>query len=128
MSDTRSRTELQGSGAESVVDASLRQGFARIEQLVATEALSALRHDYDAILHREIDAPGDRYLGGLIRQVMNPGQVSDVFRDNPALHSAKEVARQIFQGRKPKLLFYILIEKGSGCQSSSLDRGARTTR
>lgn len=102
-------------GGESVADTFLEQGFARIERLVEPEALAALRHDYDAILHREVDAPGDRYLGGLIRQVMNPRQVSEVFRDNPALRSAKEVAREIFGGGEPKRLFDMLIYKGPGC-------------
>ncbi len=115
MSDRTTQTGLQKSGSQSVADAFLEQGFARIERLVATAALEELRHDYDAILRREVDVPGDRYLGGLIRQVMNPHQVSEVFRDNAALRSAIEVAREIFEGGKPTRLFDMLIYKGPGC-------------
>ncbi len=115
MSDTRTRTGLQGVESDSVADAFLEQGFARIERLLAPAALAELREAYDAILRREVEAPGDRYLGGLIRQVMNPHLVSEVFRDNPALQAAKEVAREIFEGGEPARLFDMWIDKGPGC-------------
>ncbi len=97
----------------------LNHGFCQIEKIADDETVQALRVEYDKVLSGEHHLAGDRQLGDVIRQVMNPHQSLDVFRDNAALTAAKKIACEVFGGDQPQLFFDMLIYKEPGCESAT---------
>lgn len=90
-------------------------GFAVIEDLIAPEALEALRAGYDALLAADAGAEaGDRYLGGLTRQIMSPERLHPVFADNPALRAAAPLAQRLTGSEGAQMTFSMLIYKPPG--------------
>ena len=71
-------------------------GFLVLEHLVAADTVEELRSAYDQILDREVDAAGDRMLGGITRQVMLPSAAHPAFDRNEALATGTAIARQVF--------------------------------
>ena len=89
-------------------------GFLCIERLIDAQTVETLRDYYDRILRREIRIGGDRMLGGLVRQVMVPSVELAFFRDNPALRTGGEVARQLLDVEEVTFFFDMLISKEPG--------------
>jgi ectoine hydroxylase-related dioxygenase (phytanoyl-CoA dioxygenase family) len=89
-------------------------GFIAISEFIDSDTVSQLRDYYDRILRREIELPGDRMLGDVIRQVMIPSRSLDYFRANPALQSGKEIAAQVLGSDNVGFYFDMLISKQPG--------------
>ena len=90
-----------------------RDGFVVIERLIDPDALEGLREAYDAILSRQVVAAGDRWLGGITRQVMLACAAHPAFHQNDALDAAAEIAEQLL-GAPPVRTFDMLIDKPPG--------------
>jgi ectoine hydroxylase-related dioxygenase (phytanoyl-CoA dioxygenase family) len=88
-----------------------RDGFAVIPALVEAADLAELRHHYDAVIAGDIACEGDRYLGGLTRQVMTPERHHRYFSDNPAVSAARAMARHLGRSPAMELYFSMLIYK-----------------
>jgi ectoine hydroxylase-related dioxygenase (phytanoyl-CoA dioxygenase family) len=74
-----------------------REGFLVLDEFVDDETLGDLRAAYDAIIDRDVAAPGDRMLGGLTRQVMIPSAAHPVFDRNPVVQAGLDIAQQLFE-------------------------------
>ena len=96
------------------VDRYVRDGFLRFEQLVDAEDLAPLRDVYDRLLSGAIEAPTDRRLGGITRQIMNVWQYDPIFRENSAFRAGREIARAILAVDEPEPVFDMLIYKEPG--------------
>jgi hypothetical protein len=103
---------MTGVGSTVDITALERDGFLVVDQLVAGADLERLRAAYDEVIDQRVLAPGDRYLGGLIRQVMVPSAVHPVFADNPALRRVLEILGAVLPG--PARTFDMLIYKPPG--------------
>jgi ectoine hydroxylase-related dioxygenase (phytanoyl-CoA dioxygenase family) len=88
------------------------RGFATVPDLVPAAALAPLRAAYDALLGCDpARRPGDRMLGGLTRQIMQPERAHPVFADNTALVAARAVAAALTGSEATELFFSMLIFK-----------------
>lgn len=94
------------------LDRLCRTGFVVVDQLIDGAALEQLRDAYDAVIDRSAPVPGDRHLGGITRQVMNPSDVHPVFVDNAALRRAQEIVAPLLG--VPKRTYDMLIFKPPG--------------
>jgi hypothetical protein len=95
------------------VEAFWRDGFGVIDRLVDDAGVALLRRAYDEILDGVVSAPGDRYLGGITRQVKGPAQAHPVIDDNPALRAATELASELL-GEQVTRFYDMLIYKAPG--------------
>ena len=95
------------------IDDFATQGFLVIDRVVADPVVETLRIAYQRLLDDPTLARGDRYLGGLTRQIMVPSLADPTFDRNEAVDALADVARQL-TGRPVKRLFDMLIYKGPG--------------
>jgi ectoine hydroxylase-related dioxygenase (phytanoyl-CoA dioxygenase family) len=91
-----------------------RDGFAVMPDFIDADVVAELRQAYDEIIEREVDAPGDRMLGGITRQVMFPAQAHPVFNRNAAIAVARRLAAQVFESDDVVRTFDMLIYKPPG--------------
>lgn len=91
-----------------------RDGFLVLDRFLADETIGLLRAAYDDILSRRVPAAGDRELGRLTRQVMDPSQAHPDFDDNAALRSALHLARRLLGTPDVGRTFDMLIYKPPG--------------
>ena len=96
------------------VDSFRRNGFLQIDRMIEPAAVELLRNDYQKLLSRDVEAEGDRMLGGLIRQIMVPSRELDTFRDNPALEAGREIAKRLLDCTGVDFFFDMLISKEPG--------------
>jgi ectoine hydroxylase-related dioxygenase (phytanoyl-CoA dioxygenase family) len=90
-------------------------GFATITTLIDAAEVQRLRSAYDEIISGAIDAPTDRNLGGITRQVMVPSMVHDAFDDNAALAAGRTAMRALFPNAVAFSRTYdMLIDKPAG--------------
>lgn len=91
-----------------------RDGFLVKQAFADASDLTLLRTAFDEVLAAH-DAPGDRMLGGVTRQVMVPSDVHPVFDDNPLLDRGREIVRRLAgqKGEVPRT-FDMLIFKPAG--------------
>lgn len=73
-----------------------RDGFLVLQDFVDSSMLAALREAYDAIIDKDVEAAGDRMLGGLTRQVMIPSAAHPTFDRNPLVKAGLDIAAQLF--------------------------------
>ncbi|MHB8510088.1 MAG: phytanoyl-CoA dioxygenase family protein [Candidatus Dormibacteria bacterium] len=92
----------------------LEDGYISIDSLIDGATVAELRGLYDAFLSDRLAAGDDRMLGGLTRQVMHPSSWHPRFRDNPAIHAAAEVTRQLLGAVEPRVVFDMLLWKQPG--------------
>lgn len=91
-----------------------RDGFTSVPRLIDDDTVEILRDYYDRIVRGEIKCgDDDRHLGGLTRQVLNPRNHVDYFRNNPATRAGAEIAAQAL-GAPSHLEFDMLIYKPPG--------------
>ncbi len=90
------------------------KGYLSFDSLLSAESVAELRDVYDRILAREIAAEGDRWLGGVTRQVMLPSKAHPLFADNEARTAARDIARVAFDGAEPVFAFDQLLFKPPG--------------
>lgn len=103
------------SAPDQVVEQFDRDGFAIVENLANVDTLAQLRAVYDGMLSGAIPCPGtDRDLGGITRQIMVPHAHHPLFSNNPAVDTAREVARSLMRCDDPKFFFSMLIHKPGG--------------
>ena len=76
----------------------LANGFAVIDKLIDDDELASLRVAYE-IISADVHARGDRYFGGVIRQVKDPSLDHPAFESNLALDAGVGLARSLFHGR-----------------------------
>lgn len=105
---------ISTAAAGGVVDRFARDGFAAVDRLVPTAEVDRLRDAYDAVLERTVAVDGDRFLGGVTRQVMNPSRDVPVFDENGALAAAREVAAALLGDDDVVRTFDMLIFKPPG--------------
>ncbi len=79
------------------VEAWHRDGFLVLDRFVDDETLGSLREAYDAIIDKDVEASGDRMLGGLTRQVMIPSNAHPTFDRNPVVKRGLQIAEQLFE-------------------------------
>lgn len=89
-------------------------GFLVLERFVDEKLLDSLRRSYDAILDHQIEAPGDRLLGGLTRQVMNVWRDDPLFEHNEAVEQACRMTEQLLGVARAARVFDMLIYKPPG--------------
>ncbi|HZL00592.1 MAG TPA: phytanoyl-CoA dioxygenase family protein [Caulobacteraceae bacterium] len=100
---------------KAAVDAFRRDGFLAIPQLADAATVEAIGAVYDDMLAGAIDVrPTDNPLGGITRQIMIPSAYHPLFRDNPALDAAREIAALLLGVPEPKPVFDMLIYKEPG--------------
>lgn len=101
--------------AATEVDLFKRDGFLAIPQLADAKTVAALGEVYDAMLEGEIDVtPTDNPLGMITRQIMMPSAYHEIFRSNPALDAAREIAKELLETDTPLPVFDMLIYKEPG--------------
>jgi hypothetical protein len=92
-----------------------RDGFLVIPQLADAAAVADIARVYDAMLGGEIDVSAtDHPLGLTTRQIMIPSAYHPIFRANPALDAARDIARALLSVADPKPVFDMLIYKEPG--------------
>jgi ectoine hydroxylase-related dioxygenase (phytanoyl-CoA dioxygenase family) len=96
------------------VEAWDRDGFCVLERFCDEQTLGSLREAYDEILDREVEAAGDRMLGGITRQVMLPSTSHPAFDRNPAVRVGIHIGRQLFGSPDVVRFFDMLIYKPPG--------------
>ena len=89
-------------------------GFLVLERFIDDDTLSTLRGAYDDILSREVEAAGDRMLGGVTRQVMLPSSAHPAFDRNPVVRKGVHIGRQLFGTKEVSRTFDMLIYKPPG--------------
>lgn len=100
---------------QSDVERFRKEGFLSIPRLVDRKTVGTLGAVYDAMLSGEIDvSPTDKPLGMITRQIMLPSNYHPLFRANPALETAREIAAQLLDVKAPSLAFDMLIYKEPG--------------
>lgn len=100
--------------AQSLAGALRGDGFAVVDCLIASGEVDALASAYDEIVDGRKRAAGDRMLGGITRQVMNPSAAHALFEDNMALRNAKALVSQYLGGSDIVRTFDMLITKPPG--------------
>ncbi|MDB5325563.1 MAG: hypothetical protein JWM57_1132 [Phycisphaerales bacterium] len=88
-----------------------RDGFLSLPRLLDDATLQTLRDYYDKIVNKTIVLPGDRQLGGVTRQIMQPSAHIEYFRSNPAIDRAKSIARELLGTQTVEVNFDMLIYK-----------------
>lgn len=92
-----------------------RDGFLAIANLADAATVEAIGAVYDDMLAGAIDVSAtDNPLGMITRQIMHPSAYHPIFRDNPALDAAREVAAALLGVAKPLPVYDMLIYKGPG--------------
>jgi hypothetical protein len=92
-----------------------RDGFLAIPRLADDATVAELGAVYDAMLRHEIDVTAtDNPLGMTTRQIMMPSAYHPLFRDNPALNEAREIAKALLGVDDPRPRFDMLIFKEPG--------------
>ncbi len=92
-----------------------RDGFLAFPQLADAATVAQLGEVYDAMLRHEIDVSAtDNPLGMTTRQIMQPSNYHPIFRDNPALAEAREIAKALLGVEDPQPRFDMLIYKEPG--------------
>jgi ectoine hydroxylase-related dioxygenase (phytanoyl-CoA dioxygenase family) len=99
--------------AEIEIDRFWRDGFIRLPRLLDDGSLAQLRSLCDRALRREIACKGDRQLGGLIRQVMNPSRTDRGFVEHHGIERALAIGRLLLRG-EVVYTFDMLIVKEPG--------------
>jgi ectoine hydroxylase-related dioxygenase (phytanoyl-CoA dioxygenase family) len=89
-------------------------GFLVIERFVDDELLAELRAAYDEVLAGDVEAHGDRMLGGITRQVMFPSIAHPLFNRNEAVRRGIHLARQLLGTEDTSRSFDMLIYKPPG--------------
>lgn len=90
-------------------------GFLAIQRLAEPATVAALGAVYDAMLDGRIDVtPTDKPLGMITRQIMMPSAYHPIFRSNPALDAAREIAKELLGASEPRPVFDMLIYKEPG--------------
>jgi hypothetical protein len=92
-----------------------RDGFLVIPQLADAAAVADNARVYYAMLGGEIDVSATHHpLGLTTRQIMIPSAYHPIFRANPALDAARDIARTLLGVADPKPVFDMLIYKEPG--------------
>src|SRR5579884_2539570 len=91
-----------------------RDGFLVLDRFIDSDVLAALRGAYDEVLSGAVEAAGDRMLGEITRQVMNPSEAHPLFDDNPAVGAGLGIARQLLGTEEVARTFDMLIFKPPG--------------
>lgn len=91
-----------------------RDGFLTFDRFVSLETVRALRDVYDRMLSGEVACVGDRKLGGLTRQIMQPDLNHVLFTDNPALDAGRAIAKVVLGCEEPIIALQMLIYKEPG--------------
>ena len=91
-----------------------RDGFLALERLVGDDTVEELRAAYDALLEREVEAPGDRMLGGVTRQIVFPSLAHPGFAANAALDAAARIVAQLYPAPCQARVHDMLIAKPPG--------------
>ena len=100
---------------EATVEQFRRDGFLAIPQLADADTVAALGATYDAMLAGEIDVSAtDNPLGRITRQIMLPSAYHPIFRRNPALDAAREIAEALLGAADLAPVFDMLIYKEPG--------------
>jgi len=100
---------------QSRVEQFRRDGFLSFPELADGETIRALRQTYDDMLRGAIDvSPTDNPLGRIVRQIMMPSAYHPIFRSNPALDAAREIAKALLGVNEPHPVFDMLIYKEPG--------------
>ena len=89
-------------------------GFLALHNVVAAADLALLRDVYDKLLAREVAAEGDRWLGGVTRQIILPSRAHPLFAANAARETTRAIARAAFDGAEPVFAFDQLLFKPPG--------------
>lgn len=93
------------------LDSWRRDGFLVLDRFVDDQTLGILRDAYDDIVSKKVHAAGDRELGMITRQVMNPSQADPRFDDNAAVRSALQLSRRLLESAQVRRTFDMLIYK-----------------
>ena len=93
------------------VEAWHRDGFLVLESFVDDATLAQLRTGYDEIISKDVEAAGDRMLGGVTRQVMLPSAAHPVFDRNAVVRKGIHIGRQLFGTDDVVRTFDMLIYK-----------------
>jgi len=92
-----------------------RDGFLAIPRLTDAATVEAIGAVYDDMLAGAIDVRAtDNPLGRITRQIMVPSAYHPIFRANPALDAAREIAAALLGVPEPKPVFDMLIYKEPG--------------
>lgn len=89
-------------------------GFFALDALISPQTVAELRDAYDRILAREVAAEGDRFLGGVTRQVILPSKAHPTFAANAARDATRDIAQVVFDGAQPVCVFDQLLLKPPG--------------
>lgn len=96
---------------DDAVEAFRRRGFLAVDRLIGDDDLAVVRAAYDDVIAGRLAAPGDRLLGGIIRQVKGPSSASGVFADNAAIDAGLQVAAAVFGHDRFEPVYEMLIDK-----------------
>lgn len=106
---------MVGEMDKAAVERFRRDGFLAIPRLADAATVEAIGAVYDAMLAGAIDVtPTDNPLGRVTRQIMTPSAYHPIFRANPALDAAREIAADLLGTDEPKPVFDMLIYKEPG--------------
>jgi hypothetical protein len=89
-----------------------RDGFLVKQQFADADTLELLRDAYAEVLQGHTE--GDRMLGGVTRQVMQPCAAHPVFDDNPLIERGRQVVRELYSTTDAVRVFDMLIYKPAG--------------
>ena len=89
-------------------------GYLAFDSLISAQTVARLREVYDRILSRDVAAEGDRWLGGVTRQVMLPSKAHPLFDSNAGRDATRDIARAAFDGAEPMFAFDQLLFKPPG--------------
>jgi ectoine hydroxylase-related dioxygenase (phytanoyl-CoA dioxygenase family) len=111
-------TSADGTAASALSPAQVaawnRDGYLVLDRFIDGELLAALRDAYDEVLSGAVEASGDRMLGEITRQVMNPSDAHPLFEDNPAVRAGLAIASQLLGKDGVARSFDMLIYKPPG--------------
>ena len=93
------------------VEAWSHDGFLVLDSFVDDDTLAALRTAYDEIIAKDVEASGDRMLGGITRQVMLPSAAHPAFDANPVVRKGISIGRRLFGTDDVVRTFDMLIYK-----------------
>jgi hypothetical protein len=91
-----------------------RDGFLKLSDFTSEREIGPIRDVYDAIMDGSIEIAGDRMLGGVTRQVMNPSNELDGFAENDVLRAGFNVATALLGTADLEKSFEMLIFKPPG--------------
>lgn len=87
-----------------------RDGYLIFRSFICEDEVNKLRSAYDEILTGTVETDGDRMLGNLTRQVMQPSNKHPTFSHNTAVEKGRMIASQIL-GDDVEFVFDMLIYK-----------------